>query len=602
NTKLKAFSSLFHQTTSNGRTSSDHDRYHQIDRTKQHQWNEIHPNQLESIHQSSVVKTSNRNPSLSSPRSISFQRPSSKSHVIDTKHFPEYSNSNSFDSIYDHRQLQRKDSNGYVPRNRFVHFDLKGAPPKISYLRKIFPLIRKAGGNGILLEYEDMFPFDGRLKHAAANNAFTKNDIYQIKSLARANQLEIIPLVQTFGHLEFILKLEVYRHLRESDSYPQTICPSKNESSELLFEMIDQVLALHKESKWLHIGCDEVFQIGLCNLCQNQDINQLFLNHVKSIASYVNDRHQVIPIIWDDMLRQIYPETIKLYELHRSNLEIMIWTYIDDIYRFIPYGTWISYSQSFPKIWGASAFKGAFGETLTAPNIKMHLDNNIAWLGALEEQSTNFKTIQGLVITGWQRYDHLATLCELLPTSLPSLILDLLTVSNGKYESRLIRKLYEILNCGQNVMISNENIFSKNSNFFHLAQCDFPGSKILQMINDFEEINKRVDDFLYDLTVHKAWLTRYNFAHNITSPWRINEGLQNYPEIMYNLREVAKNALSTLGEVYENSTVFEWIEEKIYPQLIRMEKFYNETKNLEKLRVWPKRPIEPIADLFRFFR
>lgn len=109
-------------------------------------------------------------------------------------------------------------------------------------------------------------------------------------------------------------------------------------------------------------------------------------------------------------------------------------------------------------------------------------------------------------------------------TSLPSLILDLLTVSNGKYESQLIRKLYEILNCGQNVMISNENIFSKNSNFFHLAQCDFPGSKILQMINDFEEINKRVDDFLYDLTVHKAWLTRYNFAHNITSPWRINEG------------------------------------------------------------------------------
>lgn len=82
-------------------------------------------------------------------------------------------------------------------------------------------MIRKAGGNGILLEYEDMFPFDGRLKHAAANNAFTKNDIYQIKSLARANQLEIIPLVQTFGHLEFILKLEVYRHLRESDSYPQ---------------------------------------------------------------------------------------------------------------------------------------------------------------------------------------------------------------------------------------------------------------------------------------------------------------------------------------------------------------------------------------------
>lgn len=47
----------------------------------------------------------------------------------------------------------------------------------------------------------------------------------------------------------------------------------------------------------------------------------------------------------------------------------------------------------------------------------MHLDNNIAWLKALEEQRHFFKNIRGLVITGWQRYDHLATLCELLPVN-----------------------------------------------------------------------------------------------------------------------------------------------------------------------------------------
>ena len=48
----------------------------------------------------------------------------------------------------------------------------------------------------------------------------------------------------------------------------------------------------------------------------------------------------------------------------------------------------------------------------------MHLDNQIAWLDAMKEQSSNFKKIRGLVITGWQRYDHLGTLCELLPVSL----------------------------------------------------------------------------------------------------------------------------------------------------------------------------------------
>lgn len=85
-----------------------------------------------------------------------------------------------------------------------------------------------------------------------------------------------------------------------------------------------------------------------------------------------------------------------------------------DIYRFISPSQWEYYSSLFDNVWGASAFKGAFGETLTVPDMKMHLDNNIAWLLALQEQDKKFQNIQGLVITGWQRYDHLGNLCELL--------------------------------------------------------------------------------------------------------------------------------------------------------------------------------------------
>jgi hypothetical protein len=57
----------------------------------------------------------------------------------------------------------------------------------------------------------------------------------------------------------------------------------------------------------------------------------------------------------------------------------------------------MSFAEVFPNVWTASAFKGsiifittfssshllfsgAFGETLTVPNTKMHLENNDAWI------------------------------------------------------------------------------------------------------------------------------------------------------------------------------------------------------------------------------
>lgn len=49
-----------------------------------------------------------------------------------------------------------KSSKKYTPELKLVHFDLKGAPPKIDYLKKLIRLSKEAGANGILLEYEDV--------------------------------------------------------------------------------------------------------------------------------------------------------------------------------------------------------------------------------------------------------------------------------------------------------------------------------------------------------------------------------------------------------------------------------------------------------------
>ena len=116
---------------------------------------------------------------------------------------------------------------------------------------------------------------------------------------------------------------------------------------------------MHPTSKWLHIGCDEVFHLGYCDKCRYKEHDTLFLSHVARVATYARQKHNVIPIIWDDMLRQFSVDKIKEVQLGKL-VEPMIWTYIRDIYRFIPYSNWMSYAELFDNIWTASAFKGIY--------------------------------------------------------------------------------------------------------------------------------------------------------------------------------------------------------------------------------------------------
>jgi hypothetical protein len=163
-----------------------------------------------------------------------------------------------------------EDGTRYIPRRRVVHLDLKGAPPKISYLKTLFPLFKSAGATSVLIEYEDMFPFSGELKNLSALNAYTLAEVDLILGFAKASDLEVIPLVQTFGHMEMALKLEEFRELRETPPHPQDICPSREGTWDLITLIIDQVSALHPDSQFLHIGCDEVFHLAQCPICMGR--------------------------------------------------------------------------------------------------------------------------------------------------------------------------------------------------------------------------------------------------------------------------------------------------------------------------------------------
>jgi hypothetical protein len=51
----------------------------------------------------------------------------------------------------------------------------------------------------------------------------------------------VIPLVQTFGHMEFILKHESFAALRDTPEMPESICACHDHTMPLLMDYINQV-------------------------------------------------------------------------------------------------------------------------------------------------------------------------------------------------------------------------------------------------------------------------------------------------------------------------------------------------------------------------
>ena len=124
---------------------------------------------------------------------------------------------------------------------QIVHLDLKGAPPRMSYLLKLLPVLKKLGATGLLVEYEDMFPYHGTIRKLSSPNAYSYQDVEQVLTAAHNFNMDVIPLLPTLGHLELLLKHSEFKYLRETEVYANALCPLHEESLTVVKKMIDQV-------------------------------------------------------------------------------------------------------------------------------------------------------------------------------------------------------------------------------------------------------------------------------------------------------------------------------------------------------------------------
>jgi len=188
-------------------------------------------------------------------------------------------------------------------KHRMVHYNYFFHLDRYEYIKESIKKLAKYKVNGIVFEFEDQFQYQTH-PVIAAPTAFTPGQVKELTLFAQKYHIDIIPLVQGFGHAAYILKHEEFKQLREDPEIYQSFCPLKEETYELIFDMFDETIEATPGVKYFHIGGDEVYVMGECPLCQEKkkEIGELglYLTWLNRVNDFMEEHNRTI-IFWDDM-------------------------------------------------------------------------------------------------------------------------------------------------------------------------------------------------------------------------------------------------------------------------------------------------------------
>ncbi len=146
----------------------------------------------------------------------------------------------------------------------------------------------------------------------------SKKDVSDLLDYARELGFEIIPEVQSLGHVQWLTFphpeiAEAVKHnvtvddtrnedIRPSEEYFHCYCPSNEDSYKLIFDVMDEIIEVAKPQRYVHIGHDEVYNIGLCDKCKNTPQDILFAKDVQRLYDHLKELGYGT-MMWSDMLQ-----------------------------------------------------------------------------------------------------------------------------------------------------------------------------------------------------------------------------------------------------------------------------------------------------------
>ncbi len=161
----------------------------------------------------------------------------------------------------------------------------------------------------LLIRYHYQFKSHPKI---ADIEALTAEQAGEIAELCRKNGIRIIPKMNLMGHQSEKTKgteqglLRVHPELDEtpeldSVSYCRSLCPRHPEVEEVVFDLVGEMIDAFQADA-IHVGLDEVFEIGTCPRCKGIHNAKLFTDWVKALHGYIVGEKKTEMFMWSDRL------------------------------------------------------------------------------------------------------------------------------------------------------------------------------------------------------------------------------------------------------------------------------------------------------------
>lgn len=182
----------------------------------------------------------------------------------------------------------------------------------IESVKKMMLISAGMGFNMMMLYCEDCYEIEGEPYFGNMRPRYSEADFKLLDDYAYSLGIELIPCIQTLGHLSEMIKRQHYYELSDTGNVLLV-------GDDKVYEFIDKMLYTMTKcfrSRRIHIGLDEAWGLGLGRYLQKngyRPAEQIMAEHIKRVYSLIQ-KYDFEPMMWGDMFFRAKSKTGAFYD------------------------------------------------------------------------------------------------------------------------------------------------------------------------------------------------------------------------------------------------------------------------------------------------